>query len=46
VISLDDKEFPHIDYDHCKGCLICYEECPIKAITVERESSSNEYKKQ
>jgi pyruvate ferredoxin oxidoreductase delta subunit len=26
-----------IDYDYCKGCLICQEECPVKAIVSERE---------
>ncbi len=23
----------YIDYDYCKGCLICVNECPAKAIT-------------
>ncbi len=22
-----------IDYDYCKGCLICEKECPVKAIS-------------
>ncbi len=26
-----------IDYDYCKGCGICEEECPVKAIKMERE---------
>jgi pyruvate ferredoxin oxidoreductase delta subunit len=26
-----------IDYEFCKGCLICLGECPSKAITSERE---------
>ncbi|ENN96495.1 pyruvate ferredoxin/flavodoxin oxidoreductase subunit delta [Methanocaldococcus villosus KIN24-T80] len=26
-----------IDYDYCKGCLICEHECPVKAITRVRE---------
>lgn len=26
-----------IDYDFCKGCGICAEECPVKAIKMERE---------
>jgi len=25
-----------IDYDYCKGCGICAEECPVKAIEMER----------
>jgi pyruvate ferredoxin oxidoreductase delta subunit len=30
---------PEIDYDYCKGCGICAEECPTKAITMVEESS-------
>jgi Pyruvate/2-oxoacid:ferredoxin oxidoreductase delta subunit len=26
-----------IDYDHCKGCGICAEECPKDAIHMEEE---------
>jgi Pyruvate/2-oxoacid:ferredoxin oxidoreductase delta subunit len=26
-----------IDYDYCKGCLICIEVCPQKAIISEKE---------
>jgi 2-oxoacid:acceptor oxidoreductase delta subunit (pyruvate/2-ketoisovalerate family) len=26
-----------IDYDYCKGCGICTEECPVQAIKMERE---------
>ncbi|MFX0002373.1 MAG: 4Fe-4S binding protein [Candidatus Hodarchaeota archaeon] len=26
---------PEIDLVHCKGCGICMEECPVKAITME-----------
>lgn len=29
---------PRIDYDYCKGCGICAEECPAKAITMVEES--------
>ena len=25
-----------IDYDYCKGCGICAEECPVEAIKMER----------
>ena len=25
---------PEIDLDYCKGCGICVEECPVKAITL------------
>ena len=26
-----------VDYDYCKGCLICMHECPVKAIDKEVE---------
>jgi Pyruvate/2-oxoacid:ferredoxin oxidoreductase delta subunit len=26
-----------IDYDHCKGCGICVEECPRDAMVMEEE---------
>ncbi|HDP25229.1 MAG TPA: pyruvate ferredoxin oxidoreductase [Deltaproteobacteria bacterium] len=30
---------PTIDYEYCKGCGICAEECPTKAIIMVEESS-------
>jgi pyruvate ferredoxin oxidoreductase gamma subunit len=32
AIGLDAAGFPRIDYDHCKGCLICVAQCPTHAI--------------
>jgi pyruvate ferredoxin oxidoreductase delta subunit len=29
---------PAIDYEYCKGCAICAEECPTKAITMVDEA--------
>jgi pyruvate ferredoxin oxidoreductase gamma subunit len=33
---------PRIDYDHCKGCLVCVAVCPPHAIRVEREVESSD----
>jgi len=34
AINVDAEGFPEIDYDHCKGCLICAAQCPPHAISV------------
>ena len=31
-----------IDMDYCKGCGVCAEECPSKAITMVREGATDE----
>jgi len=38
ALRLDAENFPHVDYDHCKGCMICYEECPTDAISRKLET--------
>lgn len=35
-IAMTDEAI-EIDYDYCKGCGICAEECPTEAIVMERE---------
>ena len=37
VIKLGPGERYEIDYDYCKGCGICAEECPCGAIEMEPE---------
>jgi pyruvate ferredoxin oxidoreductase delta subunit len=37
VREVNGKKKAVINYDFCKGCLICLGECPHKAITSERE---------
>ncbi len=32
VIAADAEGAPIIDYDHCKGCLVCVAQCPAHAI--------------
>ena len=37
AINVTDKGLPEIDYDHCKGCLICVAQCPPHAIEAVAE---------
>jgi len=32
AINVRDDKLPDIDYDHCKGCLVCVAQCPPHAI--------------
>lgn len=32
TISINQEGYPEIDYQHCKGCLICMSSCPSHAI--------------
>jgi pyruvate ferredoxin oxidoreductase gamma subunit len=40
AIHLTEEGAPEIDYDHCKGCLICVAVCPPHAIRVVPESAA------
>lgn len=42
AITVNKEGAPVIDYAHCKGCLICVEECPRRAITVRPEERDPE----
>lgn len=33
AIAVTEDGYPQIDYDHCKGCLICVAQCPPHAIS-------------
>ena len=37
AIYVDKKGNYQVNYDYCKGCLICFRECPVKAISKELE---------
>lgn len=43
-IDVTDAGVPEIDYDHCKGCMICVAQCPPHAIEAipEHEAQKNE----
>ena len=44
AISADESGAPRIDYDHCKGCLVCVAVCPPHAIRAvpERDAAAGE----
>lgn len=35
LVQFESHELPYIDRELCRGCLICVDECPFKAIVVE-----------
>ena len=40
AITLDEAGYPVIDYDHCKGCMICRQICPVHVVGTEKETRS------
>ncbi len=42
AIRVDEEKYPQIDYDHCKGCLICVAQCPPHAISAVAEHQTSE----
>ena len=40
AIDVGTEREPIIDYDHCKGCLVCVAVCPPHAIRVEPEATA------
>lgn len=46
AIYVDEEGYPHIDLDHCKGCMICVAQCPPHAIgAVSEEEAAKEDEK-
>jgi len=37
VITIDEDKYPIFDYEYCKGCGICVQECRFEAIELVRE---------
>lgn len=35
LVQFEQNELPYIDQVLCRGCLVCVEECPFRAIVVE-----------
>jgi pyruvate ferredoxin oxidoreductase gamma subunit len=42
TICVDEQGYPKLDYDHCKGCMICAAQCPSHAIGVIPEHEAAE----
>lgn len=36
-IGEDEEGYPKVDYEFCKGCGLCAEECPKDAIEMKKE---------
>jgi len=41
AILVDDRRRPRIDYEHCKGCMVCLAQCPTHAIEARPEEDVN-----
>lgn len=44
-ILVKEGKIDKIDYDYCKGCGICAQVCPVKAIRMEDETNFDDYQK-
>jgi len=42
AIGVNEQGYPQIDYDHCKGCMICVAKCPPHAIGAVPEHEAQE----
>jgi len=41
AIQVDAEKRPIIDYQHCKGCMVCMNQCPAQAISAQPESEAH-----
>ncbi|MGR9114201.1 MAG: 2-oxoacid:acceptor oxidoreductase family protein [Gammaproteobacteria bacterium] len=46
AISIGEDGLPVIDYEHCKGCMICVAQCPSHAITTIPEAEAQRQEQQ
>ena len=46
AIEVDTEGLPHIDYDHCKGCMVCVVQCPPHAIEAISEQAAQQVEQQ
>jgi pyruvate ferredoxin oxidoreductase gamma subunit len=46
AIDVDADGLPHIDYDHCKGCMVCVAQCPPHAIEAVSEQAAQNNEQQ
>jgi pyruvate ferredoxin oxidoreductase gamma subunit len=42
AIKVDAEGYPRIDYDHCKGCMVCVAQCPPHAIAAVSETEAQQ----
>ena len=45
AIAVDEAGSPHIDYVHCKGCMVCVAQCPTHAIASIPEEQARQEEK-
>jgi pyruvate ferredoxin oxidoreductase gamma subunit len=46
AIDVDSEGQPQIDYDHCKGCMVCVAQCPPHAIEAVAEQEAQQLEQQ
>ncbi len=36
IVQFESHELPYIDRELCRGCGVCLDQCPFKAIVIEK----------